>query len=255
MLSQNLGYRSGISRPDYGQLNGNTFYVNQFMYQEGNPQLVPEISHSAQYSLMYRFIYFALQYQYFKNTIQNDFQTPTPTSNVVRNTYKNYDKAEQIQALLNLRHRFGFYNPSLTLAYMQNFMVVQTNNAIKHINKPFGYLNFNNNFDLSNGFLFNVEYIYTGSGTAGFLYFQPTHVFNASVQKTFLKNSLQVSLSAKDIFGKQIGSFSGQVNHIHMSNVDRKDHRSVSINVVWRFNNYKKSYKGEAASEDEINRL
>lgn len=255
LLSQNLGYRSGISRPDYGQLNGNTFYVNQFMYQEGNPLLIPEISHSVQYSLMYRFIYFALQYQYFKNTIQNDFQTPTPTSNVVKNTFRNYDNAQQIQAVLNLRHTFGFYTPSLTVAYMQNFMDVATDKGVRHINKPFGYINFNNDFDLSSGFLFNAEYIYTGRGTAGFLYFEPTHVFNARIQKTFLKNSLQVSLTAKDVFGKQIGRFGGQVNHIYMSNVNRQDQRSISLNVVWRFNNHKKSYKGEAASQDEINRL
>lgn len=255
LWSQSLSYRSGISRPSFSSLNGNTFYVNQFMYQEGNPKLVPEISHNVQYNFMYRFVYLSLKYGYFKNTIQNDFQTPSPASNIVKSTWANYDKTEQLQALLNLRHTFGFYTPSLTLAYMQNFMTVPTNNGMEHIKKPFEYINFNNDFDLLNGFLFNAEYSYTGRGTAGFLYFEPTHIFNARVQKTFLDKKLQVSISANDIFGKNIGRFGGQVNHIYMHSVDNQDRRSIVLNLIWRFNNYKITYKGQAASESEINRL
>lgn len=255
LWSQSLSYRSGITRPSYNSLNGNTFYVNQFMYQEGNPQLVPEISHNIQYNLMFRFIYFSLRYSHYKNLINNDFMTLSPTSNVVKSTYKNFDKAELIQAVLNLRHTFGFYTPSLTLAYMQNYMTVPVNNELKQINKPFGYINFNNDFDLTNGFLFNVEYTYTGRGTTSFFYFDPTHVFNARIQKMFLKDKLQVSLSANDIFNKQVGRYYGQINHIYMDNVDYQDRRSVSLNLVWRFNNYNKTYKGQSVSQDEINRL
>lgn len=255
LWSQSLSYRSGISRPSFSSLNGNTFYVNQFMYQEGNPKLAPEISHNFQYNFMYRFVYLSLQYGYFKNTIKNDFQTPSPMSNIVKTTWLNYDKTEQLQALLNLRHTFRFYTPSLTLAYTQNFMAVPTNNGIKHINKPFGYVNFNNDFDFSNGFFFNAEYSYTGRGTAGFLYFEPLHIFNARVQKTFMDKKLQVSITFNDIFGKNIGRFGGQVNHIYMSNVDNQDRRSIVLNLIWRFNNYKRTYKGQSASQDEINRL
>jgi|BioPla2DNA2_1021312.scaffolds.fasta_scaffold30533_5 hypothetical protein len=40
-----------------------------------------------------------------------------------------------------------------------------------------------------------------------------------------------------------------------MDNVDDQDRRSVVLNMIWRFNNYKRIYKGQSASEDEINRL
>ena len=63
-VSLSLGYRSGIRRPNYQQLNGNTFYVNRFLYQEGNPRLIPEISHNIRYAVMYRFIYFMASYEY-----------------------------------------------------------------------------------------------------------------------------------------------------------------------------------------------
>lgn len=254
-LSQTLSYRSGITRPSYGELNGDTFYINQFMYQEGNPRLVPEISHNIQYSLMYKFVYLALQYQYIQNSIQNYLETSSSNSNVVKSTYANYDKAQKIQAVLNLRHTFSFYTPSLTVAYMQNFINVPSNNIAKQVSKPFLYLNFDNNFSFSHGWTFNIEYTYTGEGTSGFLYFKPTHVFSTRIQKTFMDEKLQINLSANDIFGKSITRYTGQVNNISMSGIDNQDRRAVSLSLTWRFNNYKKSYKGKSAAQDEMNRI
>ncbi|GEM_PF-2358831 len=92
--------------------------------------------------------------------------------------------------MLNLRHTFGVYTPSLTLAYMQNFMKVSTNKGLENITKPFGYIDFNSDINLENGFLFNLQYTYTGAGTAGFLTFEPMHVFNARIQKTFFNEKL-----------------------------------------------------------------
>lgn len=254
-VTQNLSYRTGISRPSFNQLNMNTFYINQFLYQEGNPKLVPEKSHSFQYSLMYRFIYFTFNYQHIVNTILSDFQTLDPYSNTVKSTYNNYNNTQQARAILNLQHSFDVYMPSLTLGYMQNFIKVSTSNGMERISNPFGYANFSNDFKFSNGLIFNIEYTYRGAGTHGFLYFKPTHIFNSRVQKKLFGEKLQISISAKDIFGKYISRFEGQVNHIHMSNIDDQDHQSVSLNIVWRFNNYKKTYKGESAAKKEIERL
>lgn len=255
LVTQSLSYRSGITRPPFSVINGGTYYVNRFLYQEGNPKLEPEILHNVQYNLMYRFIYLSLRYSYIKNSIQMEYQSPNPASNIIKSTWTNYDNQQRLQAVLNLRHTFEFYTPSLTLAYTQNFLDVPVNNTIKRINKPFGYINFNNDFDFSNGFLFNAEYSFNGGGTFGALYIGKTHVFNARVQKTFFKDKLQASLRVNDIFGKDIIRLNGQIHHIRMTNVDYQDRRSVSLNLIWRFNNYKKTYKGQSASQEEINRL
>ncbi len=255
LVTQSLSYRSGITRPSFSAISGNTYYVNRFVYQEGNPKLEPEIVHNVQYNFMYRFIYFSLKYSYIKNSIQMEFQSPNLTSNIIKSTWTNYDNMQRLQAVLNLRHTFGVYTPSLSLAYTQNFLDVLVNNSIERINKPFGFINFNNDIALPNGFLFNAEYTFNGGGTFGALYAGQTHVFNARIQKTFLKDKLQVSLKVNDIFGKDVIRFNGQIHHIYMSNVDYQDRSSLSLNLIWRFNNYKKTYKGQSASGDEINRL
>jgi len=69
-------------------------------------------------------------------------------------------------------------------------MKVSTNKGLENITKPFGYIDFNSDINLENGFLFNLQYTYTGAGTAGFLTFEPMHVFNARIQKTFFNEKL-----------------------------------------------------------------
>lgn len=255
LTSQSISYRSGITRPSFNTISGGTYYGNRFVYQEGNPKLEPEILHNVQYNFMYRFIYFSLRYNYTNNSIQMEYQTPYPTSNIIKGTWANYKNQQQLQAVLNLRHTFKFYTPSITLSYTQSFLDVPVYNTVERINKPFGHFDFSNDFDFKNGLLFNVEYSYNGGGTFGALYVGETHVFSARVQKMFFKNRLQTSLKVNDIFGKSVIHLKGQIYHIHMSNVDYQDSRSVVLSLIWRFNNYKKIYKGQSASQDMINRL
>ena len=54
-VSQSLSYRISTIRPSFDQLNNNSYYVNTYMRQEGNPGLQPEIAHQIQYSLSYDF--------------------------------------------------------------------------------------------------------------------------------------------------------------------------------------------------------
>lgn len=255
-ISQSLSYRSGINRPSFSQLSSNIFYINQLSYQEGNPKLVPEISHNFQYSLSYRFIYFSLKYKLTKNFIRNDFVSESASAKIVKGTYTNNSNINnQFEAVLNLQHSFGFYRPSLTLLYVKNFMKVPVNNSLKLVSKPFSYINFNNDLKFSENIQFNVEYTYNGSGSAGFIYYKSMHVFNVRIQKYFFNKNLQVSLAAADIFRKKINRYYGQINHIKMSNIDDQDVRSLSLNVIWRFNNYKKTVKDDSPAKDDINRL
>jgi hypothetical protein len=254
-LYQSLNYRSGIQRPGFGQLGNYAYYLNQFQRQEGNPNLIPQISHRMQYSLMYRFLYFSMAYTYIKDCIGINYYTSSPTSSTAIYTWQNFDKAQNVTATLNLQHTFGFYKPSLTLAYIQNFMTVETYKGQNDVSKPIAYILLDNTFQLPADILFNIEYNYTSSGSSSFLVFEPKHIVNARIQKTFLNDNLQVSVSAKDLFRKDFDVYEGSINQINFWQREDQDRRSVSLNLVWRFNNYKKTYKGESAAQDVIDRL
>lgn len=253
-ISQSIGYRSGIRRPSYGQLNGNTFYVNRFLYQEGNPRLIPEISHNIRYSVMYKFIYFMASYEYKRYPI---FYYMIPTSpKVIKSHVDNFDKSQVVSAGINIKHKFwGFYTPSFSIVYKQRFYSLPMYREYEMLNKPYWNLYFDNNFELPEGFLLNISYDYTSKAPWGFAYFNALHLLNAKIGKTFWGKKLYVNLSANDILGKNEDISSGITYNIHINNINYSDLRSLMLNIVWRLNNYNKRYKGESAAEDEINRL
>ncbi len=250
----NLSYRSGITRPTYRLLSANSYYINQFMYQEGNPKLLPEISHNIQYNMMYRFIYFSTQYSYKKDPILSDI---VPVSkNVQKSTYINFDKTQTFNVMINVKHKFwNFYTPSLTISYNQNFINVQNYKGNQLLNTPFVAIDFENNLELPKGYNFYAKYNYTSTGTSGFVYVGAIHVFELGLQKSFFNDKLNASLKVYDIFHKDIDYLYGTMHNINISNMNDNDNRYIALSLIWRFNNYNKQYKGESAAEDELNRL
>ena len=253
-LWHSLSYRSGITRPTYRLLNANAYYVNRFMYQEGNPKLLPEISHNIQYNMMYSFMYFSAQYSYKKDPILSDI---VPVSkNIQKSTYINFDKMQVFNLMLNMKHKFWkFYTPSLTISYKQNFINVQNYKGNQLLNTPFWMIDFENNLELPKGYNFYAKYNYTSTGTSGLVYVGEKHVFELGLQKSFFNDKLNASLRVYDVFHKDIDYLSGTMHNINISNMNDNDNRSIMLFLVWRFNNYNKQYKGESAAEDELKRL
>ncbi|MCH4896212.1 TonB-dependent receptor [Marinilabiliaceae bacterium JC040] len=254
-LSNSFTYRSGIRRPDFGKISSYSYYLNRFLYQEGNPKLISQISHNLQYSFLYKFILFQLNYVYYKDYIGNDFYTKEPNSPVLITSWKNFDKAETISALVNIHYKFGFYEPNISCTFMRNYMDFNAVDEFKMTNNPMFYVNFNNNFKLPKHFLLNIEYFFNSGGTYEFAQARSQNIFNAKIQKSFYNEKLMLSLNFKDIFNKNKNIFEGSINNISMYQINDQDRSSISLSLVWRFNNYKSVYKGRSAAKDEINRL
>ncbi|MCT4599480.1 MAG: TonB-dependent receptor [Marinifilaceae bacterium] len=254
-LSNSFTYRSGIRRPDFGKISSYSYYLNRFLYQEGNPKLISQISHNLQYSFLYKFILFQLNYVYYKDYIGNEFYTKEPNSPVVITSWNNFDKAETFSALVNVHYKFGFYEPSLSINYMKTHLKVNVVNDYYQNDKPLCYVDFNNYIRLPKKYLINLEYIYNSGGTYDFFNLKETQVYNASIQKSFIEDNLIITLSFKDIFDKNINTMKGAINNIYMYQINDQDRSTISLSLVWRFNNYKSVYKGRSAAKDEINRL
>ena len=78
---------------------------------------------------------------------------------------------------------------------------------------------------------------------------------DASVGKTFFNKSLNVKLSATDIFNTAKNDWTMNTFGIFVDKKQSNDNRGISLNIIYRFQPYKSKYKGSAASETELNRL
>ena len=51
-----IGYASDIVRPSYWQLSSNTTYANRYLYDKGNPFLMPSITHNVTLGTSYEWM-------------------------------------------------------------------------------------------------------------------------------------------------------------------------------------------------------
>lgn len=254
-VSQSLSYRISTIRPSFDQLNNNSYYVNTYMRQEGNPGLQPEIAHQIQYSLSYDFLYLSLSYRYKKDYIGTDYTTDPQYPNITNYTWKNYNKQQRWMAIINLRHRFGWYEPSLTGMFQKNILKVKSMNERIAVDRPVWIVTWENNIHLPKHWLANIEYSYQSPGSIQWFTFREEHNLNISLSKTFLNEKLQVKLAGKHLLNRRMSLYDGRINNIYFWQNEDQDQRHISLSVVYRFNNYSKKYKGQSAADDVLNRL
>ena len=254
-LAHSLSYRISTIRPNFERLNNASYYTNKYMRQEGNPDLQPEISHLIQYILNYDFINLSLSYRYKKNFIGSYFYTEEQIPNIHIYTWKNFDKQQQLSAVINLRHRFNWYEPSLTGMFQKNIMKVESEGERIAIDRPLWYIMFENNLHLPKNWLVNMEYTYQSKGTSQWFTFREEHNLNVNISKMLLKDKLQIKLSGEHLLNNRMSLYDGHINNIYFWQNEDQDQRKVSLSLVYRFNNYSKKYKGQSAADDVLRRL
>lgn len=254
--SHSLSYRAGTIRPPFNFLNRSSYYMNRYLLQEGNPSLTPQYFHRFNYSFTWKdYLYASVGYTYNKDYIGGLMYTLSPHSPINCATWTNYDKQQQISALVNLHYRFGWYEPSLALTYLKNILKVPTTDGLLTVDKPIRRLRSENNFHLPHEWLIKAEYMYTSSGSNQFYTFRPTHVLNLTATKSFLCESLIVSLKGEDLLRKTMSLYDGRIGNIYFWQNEAQDIRSISLSVVYRFNNFTQKYKGKSAASDEMKRF
>ncbi|MDE7142223.1 MAG: outer membrane beta-barrel family protein, partial [Muribaculaceae bacterium] len=78
---------------------------------------------------------------------------------------------------------------------------------------------------------------------------------DASIGKSFLKDSLRLKLSATDIFDTASNDWTMDTFGVLVDKRQRYDRRTVSVSLTYRLHPRKSKYKGEAASQEEMRRL
>lgn len=146
----------------------------------------------------------------------------------------------------------GCWTPNVTLGmYGQRLELAGT-----RYNTPICSYYFDNTIALPHGFAITAN---AYGSTAGYMHtnrFGTTWFsMDASVSKSFFDNALTVKLSASDIFNSASNDWSMLTYGVEVDKRQTYDRRGVLLGVTYRFQPRKSRYKGEAASQSELNRL
>ena len=250
-----LGYASDINRPSYYQLRSSTVYVNKYMYDAGNPFLMPSITHNITLGTSYKWINLYVGYSHVKDDIINQtiaYSDDDPTIGLL--TLQNALAYDKLVAALNINPTIGCWTPQLGLAIQKQWYEGETPWGKTKFNKPIGSFTFRNNFKLPKGFILGLNGSWTTKGYQNNIYLADDMIdVNVSLYKSFLKDKLTLQLQAYNIFNpKQVATVYSGIRVLQNTQVM---HRHISLTIRYKFNTTRSKYKGTGAGESQKNRM
>lgn len=254
-FNHTLSFRSYITRPSFRELGGESSYLNQFMTQTGNPNLIPQQLYIAKYNLFYKFIYVILEYDLINNSLERAIgMKELHGAQIINSTTVNVPLVGNAQCVLVATPRIGWYSAYLNASVFYGHVLKK--NIPDPINPRWGYyVLLDNTFSLPWDISITLGGIYMNSGRQGITYFDPDYNIYASIQKSFLDGALTIALEGNDFFLSSLTRAHSLYRGLEEYQVDWRDTRYGRFILKWRFNNYKAQDLPESTLEQDKARL
>lgn len=246
-----VSYKMSTVRPPYSQLTGSLTYVGRHEIEGGNPGLRDEKMHDLQLFGMWKGF-----------MLQADYTRGIDTYAYVKQLYP----ADDLQLLM---HPVNIDVSSLSLYLIWNKTIRRWTTDITagmyrqwldidhtKYNKPIFSYYFDNTFALPNGWTISANMSGQTGGDMHTNRFGTTwFTMDASVGRSLLDKSLILKLSATDVFNTASNDWTMNTYGVCVDKQQKYDRRGISLSVIYKFNPRQNKYKGESASEAELNRL
>lgn len=255
-VNMQLSYTAKTMRPSYRQLSNMVVYANRFTAETGNPKLKPALTHDVSLTASWKFLQASVAYQ---QTIDPVFYWSRPVEGddgAAMLYYVNYDKLPSLRFFAAASPTIGWWSPRISVGVNKQWLTMKTDRGMLKLNKPVWTLSLSNSFKLPAGVLFNVDYRLRGKGYNESYYLGRTgHLLGASLRKSFLNDTFDVTLGMSDILYKNQPFNSTYSPYMQMSMDNRFDTREAYMTLRYRFNSGKNKYKGTGAGADALRRL
>ena len=250
-----LEFARKIQRPAFALLSSEDYYVNRFLMERGNPNLIPEDIYQLDYYLNYRTLDLRLGYEYVNNPIGFSIESPEQNSARTIMTHINYPKYQKLNLLLteNLKYKFGY--TQLTAGLSQPFFKLYYKNEEQNRNRTMLFFSINNEFILPKNYILSLNYQYEGKNNHYAVEFDKIESIDIGLRKYFFDKKLLVNLQVTDLLNQINNRLYVEVNTVSYTKITKYETRALLLTIRYNFNNYNKKYRGENAASNDIDRL
>lgn len=243
------GYERKIRYPGYHQLRSNVQYSSPYVYESGNPQLLPQIQNAFTGMLSYKNLKVMLGYTAYEDYIAQlvELYKGQP---VLLSKIDNVKGVKSSYCVISYTPAFGIWKPNVELGGQ----MLDFNYLGEKYNKPFFQLRANNTFTFPKHWTLNVDARWRSKGHSGIYLMKAFWRVDMRAGKQLLDNRLTVSVAANDIFRTEKMRWYINQPNIMFDYDKYNDSQYVQLTVRYDFNATGNKYKGSSSS-DEIQRL
>jgi len=252
-----FSYSRRIDRPGYDDLNPFIFYLDQYTYNQGNPFLNPQYTHSLEFTYTYnKSINFTLSYSHTSDAITEIILTDT----IAKSTH-------QTNINLQSQNAYGFniYAPytvtkwwngtASLISYYINFK----SNGLAGGNLDDGKAAFQfkttQTFTLSKTFKAEVATNYQSPQTYGIYQLKQRYNVDAGLSKSFMEKKLNLKFSVSDVFNTNRNRISTRYQSVNFDLDQKNETRVARLTLTYNFGNSKIKMRQHSTNSDEKNRV
>ena len=248
-LQATLSYERKIKYPNYNLLRSNIQYSSPYVYESGNPMLLPQIQNDFTCILGYKDIKAMLGYTIYEDYVTQIVELYNESSVVLVKPDNMKDVKSRFFAL-SYTPSIGIWRPSIELGGQWQDLSLSG----KSYEKPIFNIRLNNSFTFPHQWFLTVNAGWQSEGNSGIYLIKPSLKTNVYISKTLFNKKMSISLMVNDIF--RTDKIQWCIDHSRIVfNYDKySDSRYVQLSVQYNFNATKSKYKG-GSSSDEKQRL
>lgn len=256
-LTASIDYGYRINRPLFQDLNPYVLFVDSLVSLKGNPNLVPEYSHSITSNINWQNWNLSLNYIYTKNKINQIFRSQDiGNSEAISFVKENLRHTKLYSATLARSVNFKKYNAYFTVGtFYDDHQVPDTDNLL--VNDKWGYyFQINQSIQLPWSLKFAANYSYTSSRVDGVYIDNPISYLNVSLSRKFFDNQLTATLWGNDVFDKFKFTGNSNFNRMYMTYLSELDFHYIRLSLNWTFGKLgTNNFGGKQISKSELNRI
>ncbi|MDT0675408.1 outer membrane beta-barrel protein [Autumnicola musiva] len=260
--SFSIDYSRRIVRPRFESLNPYLYFLNENIFNEGNPNLRPAISNKINFNYTY------------KNQLSFDLYWDRADNATAVLPFQNNEEhlLRSVNANMNYEQQFSldvmyygypkdwwymyFYG---SLYYMENeFIAYESGNMEVTNDVTSTYLQMFNQFTLSkNGtFIGELSASYNPDFIAGSYNFEePQFGIDIGLRKSFFNNRLVATINAEDILNTMNIPLSSKYLNQNYSFFAKPESRKIRFGVIYKFGNFKLRDNSRSIDAEESVRL
>lgn len=248
-LQATLSYERKIKYPNYNLLRSNIQYSSPYVYESGNPMLLPQIQNDFTCILSYKDIKAILGYTIYEDYVIQMVELYNESSVVLVKPDNIKDVKSRFFAL-SYTPTIGIWRPSIELGGQWQDLSLSG----KSYEKPIFNIRLNNSLTFPHQWFLTVNAGWQSEGNSGIYLIKPSLKTNINISKTLLDKKMSISLMVNDIFRTDKIQWCIDHSHIVFDYDKYSDSRYVQLSVQYNFNATKSKYKG-GSSSDEKQRL
>ena len=260
-----LNYSTKTSRPHYGNLSSAIRYNSRYIWQSGNAQLQPELSHNLGFTAVWKFISVMLNYNRTDDAIVT-WSSPYGDEGVVLVKPSNIETPfRMMAAYVNLTPTVGPWNINYTLGILPQWLTINAPDpreasgirVTTFNNKPIFFAQLFNTVTVNGGWQFELGGVFMSPGYSRNLYMSNWNInLTAAVQKTLLRDgSLVLRLEGEDLTRTaHFNAYSDFGSHT-IKQTNMMDTQKVKLSVRYNFNTAQSKYRGTGAGSESKARM